>query len=62
MRGLSDRDIQSPISEAGLGQITRGLRERYRVFRARGPGEVELPALFCDAIYLPTRMLPRATG
>ena len=63
MRGLSDRDIESLVSEAGLGQIskstvsqiTRELRARYQAFRARSLGEVELLVLFCDAIYLPTR-------
>ena len=63
VRGLSDRDIESLVSEAGLGQIskstvsqiTRELRERYKAFRARGLGQVELLVLFCDAIYLPTR-------
>jgi len=63
VRGLSDRDIESLVSEAGLGQIskstvsqiTKELRARYQAFRARGLGEVELLVLFCDAIYLPTR-------
>jgi len=63
MRGLSDRDIESLVREAGLwqisrstvSQITRELRARYQAFRARGLGEVELLVLFCDAIYLPTR-------
>jgi len=63
VRGLSDRDIESLVSEAGLGQIskstvsqiTKELRARYEAFRARGLGDVELLVLFCDAIYLPTR-------
>jgi putative transposase len=63
VRGLSDRDIESLASEAGLGQIskstvceiTKELRARYQAFRARSLGEVELLVLFCDAIYLPTR-------
>jgi len=63
VRGLSDRDIESLVEEAGLGQlsksavceITKELRARYRAFRARGLGEIELLVLFCDAIYLPTR-------
>jgi putative transposase len=63
VRGLSDRDIESLVSEAGLGQIskstvsqiTKELRARYQAFRARGLREVELLVLFCDAIYLPTR-------
>ena len=63
VRGLSDRDIESLVEEAGLGQlsktavceITKELRARYRAFREHGLGEVELLVLFLDAIYLPTR-------
>ena len=63
VRGLSDRDIESLVEEAGLGQlsktgvceITKQLRARYRAFRARGLAEVELLVLYLDAIYLPTR-------
>jgi len=63
VRGLSDRDIESLVREAGLGQIskstvsqiTKELRARYQAFQARGLGEVELLVLFLDAIYLPTR-------
>jgi transposase-like protein len=63
VRGLSDRDIESLAREAGLGSISRTtvsgvcreLRDRYRAFRARSLAEVRLLALFCDAIYLPTR-------
>ena len=63
VRGLSDRDIESLVSEAGLGQISKStvsqitmeLRSRYQAFRARGLGEVQLLVLFLDATYLPTR-------
>jgi transposase-like protein len=63
VRGLSDRDIESLMEEAGLGQVSkstasricRELRARYRTFCARSLAEVELLALFVDAIYLPTR-------
>ena len=63
VRGLSDRDIESLLEEAGLAQvskstvsrITQELRARYQAFRARSLGEVRLLALFLDAIYLPTR-------
>src|SRR5262252_1198295 len=63
VRGLSDRDIESLIREAGLGQIskttvseiTKELRTRYQAFRARGLDEVALLLLFCDASYLPPR-------
>ncbi|HEY8802802.1 MAG TPA: IS256 family transposase [Candidatus Dormibacteraeota bacterium] len=63
VRGLSDRDIESLMQEAGLGQVSkstasricRELRARYMAFCARSLAEVELLALFLDAIYLPTR-------
>ena len=63
VRGLSDRDIESLIAEAGLGtvskstvsQICSDLRARYAAFRAKSLTEVELLVLFLDAIYLPTR-------
>jgi transposase-like protein len=63
VRGLSDRDIESLMEEAGLGQVSkstasricRELRARYKTFCARSLAEVELLALFVDAIYLPTR-------
>jgi putative transposase len=63
VRGLSDRDIESLMEEAGLGQVSkstasricRELRARYKTFCARSLGDIELLALFLDAIYLPTR-------
>jgi putative transposase len=63
VRGLSDRDVESLIKEAGLGKVSKStvseicqeLRARYRAFRARSLQDVELIALFLDAIYLPTR-------
>jgi transposase-like protein len=63
VRGLSDRDIESLMEEAGLGQVSkstasricRELRARYKTFCARSLADVELLALFLDAIYLPTR-------
>ncbi len=63
VRGLSDRDIESLMQEAGLGQVSkstasricRELRARYKAFCARSLAEVELLTLFLDAIYLPTR-------
>jgi putative transposase len=63
VRGLSDRDIESLMQEAGLGQVSkstasricRELRDRYKAFCARSLAEIELLALFLDAIYLPTR-------
>lgn len=63
VRGLSMRDVESLCAEAGLGQVSAStasricqeLRERYRAFRERDLSQVELVALFVDAIYLPVR-------
>ena len=63
VRGLSDRDIQSLAMEAGLGQISkttvsricRELRDRYRAFCNKSLAEINVLALFLDAVYLPTR-------
>jgi putative transposase len=63
VRGLSLRDVESLCAEAGLGQLSAStasricqeLRERYRAFRERDLSQVELVALFLDAIYLPVR-------
>jgi len=63
VRGLSDRDIESLLQEAGLGKLSkstasricRELRDRYQAFRARSLASVELLVIFLDAIYLPTR-------
>lgn len=63
VRGLSDRDVESLVQEAGLGNVSRSsvsricqeLRQRYQAFCARSLAEIELLALFLDATYLPTR-------
>ncbi len=63
VRGLSDRDIESLAHEAGLGQISkstasricRELRDRYTAFCSKSLAEINLFALFLDAVYLPTR-------
>src|ERR671923_1916045 len=63
VRGLSDRDIESLLAEAGLGQVSkstasricRELRARYKAFCARSLAEIELLALFLDAVYVATR-------
>ena len=63
VRGLSDRDVESLAREAGLGdlpkssvsQICQALRARYQAFCGRSLADIELLALFLDAIYLPTR-------
>src|SRR6266542_4858880 len=63
VRGLSDRDIESLLEEAGLGKLSRTtasricqeVRDRYRAFRAKSLDKTDLLVLFLDAIYLPTR-------
>ncbi len=63
VRGLSDRDIESLLDEAGLGhlskntasQLCRELRARYAAFCAKSLADLELLALYLDAVYLPTR-------
>jgi putative transposase len=63
VRGLSDRDIESLAQEAGLGQISkstvsricRELRDRYKAFCSKSWHDLNLLALFLDAVYLPTR-------
>ncbi len=63
VRGLSDRDIESLMDEAGLGHVSRTqaseickqLRARYKAFCAKSLDKIELVALLLDAIYLPTR-------
>src|SRR5215510_4753314 len=63
VRGLSDRDIENLMEEAGLGHVSkstasricRELRARYKAFCARSLADLELLAVFLDAIYLPTR-------
>jgi putative transposase len=63
VRGLSDRDIESLMDEAGLGhlskntasQLCRELRARYAAFCAKSLADVDLVVLYLDAVYLPTR-------
>jgi transposase-like protein len=63
VRGLSDRDVESLVAEAGLGTVSKStvsrnckeLRDRYRAFRARSLAQADLLVLFLDAIHLPTR-------
>ena len=63
VRGLSDRDIESLAEEAELGhvfkstvsRICRELRDRYTAFCNKSLADVNVMALFLDAIYLPTR-------
>src|SRR5205807_7760807 len=63
MRGLSMRDIESLCEKAGLGKLSKStasriceeLRERFEAFKRRDLYEVQLAALFLDAVFLPVR-------
>src|SRR6266567_3926898 len=63
VRGLSMRDIESLCAKAGLGKLSKStasriceeLRERFERFKRRDLYEVQLAALFLDAVFLPVR-------
>ena len=63
VRGLSMRDIESLCEKAGLGKLSKTtasricteLRERFEQFKRRDLYEVQLAALFCDAVFLSVR-------
>jgi transposase-like protein len=63
VRGLSMRDIESLCEQAGLGKLSRStaariceeLRERFEHFKRRDLYEVQLAALFLDAVFLSVR-------
>jgi putative transposase len=63
VRGLSMRDIESLCEKAGLGKLSKTtasrlcteLRERFEQFKRRDLYQVQLAALFCDAVFLPVR-------
>jgi putative transposase len=63
VRGLSMRDIESLCEKAGLGKLSKStaqricaeLRERFEQFKRRDLYDVQLAALFLDAIFLPVR-------
>jgi len=63
VRGLSMRDIESPCEQAGLGRLSKTtasricteLRERFEQFKRRDLYDVELAALFLDAVFLGVR-------
>jgi putative transposase len=64
------RDVEALCEEAGLGQVSASsvsricseLKDRYRAFRERELSQVDLVALFLDAIYLPVRPIGRKEG
>jgi transposase-like protein len=63
VRGLSMRDIESLCEQAGLGTLSKTtaqricteLRERFVAFKRRDLYEVQVAALFLDAIFLSVR-------
>jgi putative transposase len=63
VRGLSMRDIESLCEKAGLGKLSKStaqrlcseLRERFEAFKRRDLYDVQLAALFVDAVFLSVR-------
>jgi putative transposase len=63
VRGLSMRDIESLCEKAGLGKLSKTtasriceeLRERFEQFKRRDLYDVQLAALFLDAVFLSVR-------
>ena len=63
VRGLSMRDIESLCEKAGLGKLSKTtaariceeLRERFEQFKRRDLYELQLAALFLDAVFLSVR-------
>ena len=63
VRGLSMRDIESLCETAGLGKLSKTtaqriceeLRERFEQFKRRDLYQVQVAALFLDAVFLPVR-------
>jgi putative transposase len=63
VRGLSMRDIESLCEKAGLGQLSKAtaqricteLRERFEQFKHRDLYDVQVAALFLDAVFLSVR-------
>jgi putative transposase len=63
VRGLSMRDIESLCEKAGLGKLSKStaqricseLRERFEAFKRRDLYDIDVAALFLDAVFLPVR-------
>jgi putative transposase len=63
VRGLSMRDVESLCEQAGLGKLSKStaqricseLRERFQQFKRRDLYEIQLAALFLDAVFLSVR-------
>ena len=62
------RDIESLCAKAGLGKLSKTtasriyieLRERFEQFKRRDLYDVQVAALFLDAVFLAVRCAPRA--
>jgi putative transposase len=63
VRGLSMRDVESLCEQAGLGKLSKStaqricteLRERFDQFKRRDLYDIQLAALFLDAVFLSVR-------
>ena len=63
VRGLSMRDIESLCEKAGLGKLSKAtasricteLRERFEQFKRRDLYDIQVAALFLDAVFLAVR-------
>jgi hypothetical protein len=63
VRGLSMRDVESLCEKAGLGKLSKStasricseLRERFEAFQRRDLYDIQLAALFVDAVFLSVR-------
>jgi transposase-like protein len=63
VRGLSMRDVESLCDKAGLGKLSKStaqricteLRERFDQFKRRDLYDIQLAALFLDAVFLAVR-------
>jgi putative transposase len=63
VRGLSMRDVESLCEQAGLGKLSKStaqricteLRERFEQFERRDLYDVQVAALFLDAVFLSVR-------
>ena len=63
VRGLSMRDVESLCEQAGLGKLSKStasricseLRERFEQFKRRDLYDIQLAALFLDAVFLSVR-------
>src|SRR3954449_1138543 len=63
VRGLSMRDVESLCEQAGLGKLSKStaaricqeLQERFAAFQRRDLYDIQLAALFVDAVFLSVR-------